>query len=246
MSSGILCVIPARFASSRLPGKPLKRIRGRPLIMLVYDRACESGVFNEVIVATDDRGIYTAIDELGGKAVMTSPAHVSGTDRVNEVAQARSFAHVVNLQGDEPLIPAGLLRELTGRLVKIDDNSLLTCVANATIEESANPNVVKAVLDQRDNALYFSRASIPYDREGQGKGPVLKHIGIYGFSRAGIAKFCSFPKGVLEQREKLEQLRALEFGMSIQCLKTEYDGLGIDTPQDLADFRKRVGAEETD
>jgi 3-deoxy-manno-octulosonate cytidylyltransferase (CMP-KDO synthetase) len=240
----ILCVIPARFASQRLAGKPLISVKGLPLVMWVYNRAHE--VFGDVIVATDDQRIYDAVIKHGGAVAMTSAAHASGTDRVNEVAQARACTHVVNVQGDEPLIPAELLAMFSRELAKTDDNSLLTCVANATIEESANPNVVKAVLDQRDNALYFSRASIPYDREGQGKGPVLKHIGIYGFSRAGIAKFCSFPKGVLEQREKLEQLRALEFGMSIQCLKTEYDGLGIDTPQDLADFRTRVGAEEID
>jgi 3-deoxy-manno-octulosonate cytidylyltransferase (CMP-KDO synthetase) len=241
-----LCVIPARFASQRLPGKPLKSIKGIPLVMWAFNSARAADVFAEVVVAADDRRICDAVSFHGGRAVMTSAAHASGTDRVNEAAQSSSCTHVVNLQGDEPQVPAALLAAFCARLKTIDDNTLLTCVTNATIEESCNPNVVKAVLDIQGYALYFSRAQIPCDRNGATGLPVLKHIGLYGFSRGGLARFCALPCGELEQREKLEQLRALEHGMRIACIKTEYSGAGIDTPADLAQFRARVGAAEID
>jgi 3-deoxy-manno-octulosonate cytidylyltransferase (CMP-KDO synthetase) len=170
---------------------------------------------------------------------MTSDRHASGTDRVAEAAANSDFRYIVNLQGDEPCTPPDLLAAFVSNLERLDDNSLLTCVSNATIKEKENPNVVKAVCAADGQALYFSRAPIPYDREG-GQREILVHWGIYGFTSRSLKRFCSFPVGALETREKLEQLRALENGMRIFCMTTHYESNGIDTPEDLAAFRKRA------
>lgn len=232
----ILCVIPARYGSTRLPGKPLIDIHGKPLVMWVYDNAVASNAFGAVCVATDDQRILDAVRSCGGAAVMTDSHHQSGTDRACEAAQAYGRRFVVNLQGDEPRLPAHVLRDFTQALVKVvDDNSLLTIVSHATINEKSNPNIVKAVLNERNEALYFSRACIPYDRDG-GQKTFLKHTGIYGFTRVGLQRFCTLTPGTLEQCEKLEQLRALERGMRIHCLQRDYRSFGIDTLDDLKEF----------
>jgi len=236
---GILCIIPARFASSRLAGKPLCMIRGVPLVMWAYNGAVAAGVFETVCVATDDVRILDAVRQHGGTACMTSPHHVSGTDRVAEAAAPYDARYIVNLQGDEPSVPVELLVEFARNLTRLDDNSLLTCVSHATIRGKENPNVVKVVCAKNGDALYFSRAPIPYDRDGNG-GEILTHWGIYGFTAQSLKRFCSFPAGSLEMREKLEQLRALENGMRITCVKTGYTSMGIDTQEDLDSFRKRV------
>jgi 3-deoxy-manno-octulosonate cytidylyltransferase (CMP-KDO synthetase) len=236
----VLCVIPARYGSTRLPGKPLLEIKGKPLVMWAYDAATSAGVFDTVCVATDHDGILQTVQRHGGMAVMTSPDHERGTDRVYEVALKLAHDFVVNLQGDEPRLPADLLRDFVDALVhRIDDNSLLTTVSNATIGEKDNPNVVKVVLNARQEALYFSRAPIPYDCAGT-LTSFHRHTGIYGFSHRGLGRFCGFGPGVLERNEKLEQLRALENGMRILCLVKTYDALGIDTPEDLRRFRATV------
>jgi|WetSurMetagenome_2_1015567.scaffolds.fasta_scaffold00077_47 3-deoxy-manno-octulosonate cytidylyltransferase (CMP-KDO synthetase) len=237
--NGVLCVIPARYASTRLPGKPLIRFRNLPLVMWCYNRAKKSGAFAFVCVATDDRRIYETVEQFGGVAMLTSPRHASGTDRVFEVAQKLGYRYIVNLQGDEPLVPFALMRRFARRLTALDDNSLLTCVSNAAAGDKDNPNVVKAVLDRCGNALYFSRAAIPYDRDG-GKKPAAAHRGIYGFTARSLARFCGFSPGELEKREKLEQLRALENGMRIACMRTAARYCGIDTPDDAAAFKKTV------
>ena len=157
----ILCVIPARYGSTRLPGKPLLEINGLPLVMWVYTIAKRARCFDKIIVATDDRRIYDAVERHRGLAVMTSPGHKSGTERVFEVARKEKYRFIVNLQGDEPEIPAGLLRRFASALLKLDNNSLLTTASHATIRHVENPNVVKAVLDEEGNALYFSRSPIP-------------------------------------------------------------------------------------
>jgi 3-deoxy-manno-octulosonate cytidylyltransferase (CMP-KDO synthetase) len=239
----VLCVIPARYGSTRLPGKPLAEINGVPLVMWVYNCAASAGVFDKVIVATDDERIVEAVEKHGGTARMTSSAHRRGTERVLEVVQNEVCRFVVNLQGDEPQIPAEVLHRFVSLLTTIDDNTLLTVASHATIIETGNPHVVKVVLNAAGEALYFSRSSIPYDTEkGQGEGVFLKHKGIYGYSREGLQRFCGFPEGVLERRESLEQLRALEFGMRIKCMISDFESLGIDTPQDLAAFRARCNA----
>jgi 3-deoxy-manno-octulosonate cytidylyltransferase (CMP-KDO synthetase) len=234
----VLCVIPARFGSTRLPGKPLEEIAGVPLIVHVYRNALASGAFDEICVATDDERIAEAVRRAGGLAEMTSTAHVSGTDRVHEAAQRYECSHVVNIQGDEPRIPGGLLRDFSAALKQIDDNYLLTVVSHATIEDKNNPNVVKAVLDTGSNALYFSRSPIPFERETG--APSYRHVGMYGFTMRSLARFCGLDEGVLEHAERLEQLRALENGMKIRCLVCDFESIGIDTPQDLERFRRLV------
>jgi 3-deoxy-manno-octulosonate cytidylyltransferase (CMP-KDO synthetase) len=243
LNKGILCVIPARYGSSRLPGKPLIMFKNLPLVMWVYNRAKQSGVFAMVCVATDDRRVHETVLKYGGASCLTSPRHASGTDRVHEVAEKYGYRYVVNLQGDEPLITRGLIRKFAEKLKILDDNSLLTCVSNATIKEKDNPNVVKAVLDIRQEALYFSRAPIPYERDGAGKRMYV-HWGIYGFTARSLARFCGFALGDLERREKLEQLRALENGMRIVCLVTDERSCGIDTPADADSFRKLVEGQQ--
>jgi 3-deoxy-manno-octulosonate cytidylyltransferase (CMP-KDO synthetase) len=208
--------------------------------MWAYNRALDSGAFGKICVATDDPRIVDAVERHGGTAVMTKANHASGTDRVCEAARALpQFDYVVNLQGDEPLVPVELLKSLGRHIRRIDDNSLLTCVSYATIDERDDPNIVKAVLNRRGEALYFSRSSIPFDRDGDGE-KALKHVGVYAFTRQGLEYFCGLPCGELEKREKLEQLRALEHGMKIMCFPFEYDGLAIDTPEDVEKFKRLV------
>lgn len=232
INKSIVCIIPARYASTRLPAKPLIEVKGLPLVMWTYNRAVESRAFREVYVATDDERIAETVIRFGGKAIMTSKDHKSGTDRIFEAVKSITCDFVVNLQGDEPLIPLDILSDFSKNLIKIEKMSLLTSVSNATIEEIENPNVVKAVLTAKGEALYFSRYPIPYPRDTT-LSVYYKHTGIYGFSRNSLEKFCSLEHGMLEQTEKLEQLRALEHGMKIQCIIRNYYSISIDTPQDL-------------
>jgi 3-deoxy-manno-octulosonate cytidylyltransferase (CMP-KDO synthetase) len=239
MSVKTLCIIPARYASTRLPAKPLCDINGTPLIMWVYRRAVESEAFEKVIVATDDERILSVVEKHNGEAIMTSTEHPRGTDRVFEVVQKIPCSFVINLQGDEPDVPVEILRDFSREVQKIDDNSLLTIASHATIEDRDNPNVVKVVMNKFNKALYFSRSAIPYDRDKIG-GTTYKHKGIYGFSSESLSKFCRFPQGELEKLESLEQLRALEFGMEIQCMIRDFESIGIDTPEDLQRFQNFV------
>jgi 3-deoxy-manno-octulosonate cytidylyltransferase (CMP-KDO synthetase) len=235
----VLCAIPARYASQRLPGKPLADIRGLPLVLWVYRQALRARMFDRVVVATDDERIADRVRQAGGTALMTSRDHPSGTDRVFEALKQTDCTHVVNLQGDEPEVPPKLLASFAESLKQLDDKSLLTCVSNATIDEVHDPDTVKAVLSANKDALYFSRAPVPWPRD-PGPYTAYRHNGLYGFTREGIGHFCGLPRGTLEQVEKLEQLRALEQGMRIHCLVYDYAGTGIDTPDDLTRFRRRV------
>jgi 3-deoxy-manno-octulosonate cytidylyltransferase (CMP-KDO synthetase) len=236
MTIETLCVIPARYASTRLPAKPLCNIDGKPLIIWVYNRAVDSGAFDKVVVATDHEQIFSVVKTSGGEAIMTSADHPRGTDRVFEVVEKIPCKFVVNLQGDEPDVPVDVLQDFSNEVKKIDDNTLLTIASHATMVEGDNPNVVKVVLDQYQKALYFSRSRIPFDRDKVG-AEILKHKGIYGFSSGSLRKFCSFPQGKLEKYESLEQLRALEYGMAIRCIIRDFESTGIDTPEDLERFR---------
>ena len=224
------------MGSNRLPGKPLELIAGTPLIVWVLRNAQQSGAFDEVGVATDDERVARVVEQAGGRAVMTDASHASGTDRVLEAASSFSGTHIVNIQGDEPRIPRSLLREFAATLKQMDDNSLLTIVSHATIEDTSDPNTVKAVLGKENQALYFSRSAIPYKREGV--AVYYKHCGIYGFTNESLRRFCSFPQGNLERVERLEQLRALENGMTIRCLEYDFESIGIDTSEDLERFRQ--------
>lgn len=231
----ILCVIPARYASTRLPGKPLKDIAGKPMICRVYDRAARARSLSGVVVATDDERIARAVEAHGGRAMMTSPAHPTGTDRLAEVAAAYpQMDLIVNVQGDEPLIEPSLIDAL-GRAFE-EDAALAMATVVTPIEDEAemrNPNNVKAVLDKNGCALYFSRSLIPYPRNAT-DAPVYKHIGIYAYRRDFLLAYAKMAPTPLERTESLEQLRALENGFRIRCIVTGARFVGVDTPEDLA------------
>ncbi|HLL54544.1 MAG TPA: 3-deoxy-manno-octulosonate cytidylyltransferase [Myxococcaceae bacterium] len=229
-----VAVIPARYASSRLPGKPLARIGGKPMIQHVWDRCQESGAFSRVLVATDDDRILQAVRGFGGEARLTSPDCQSGTDRVAEVARAEPSAQVlVNVQGDEPLLNPEVLRTLA-RAFEDPAVGMATLVRPLDEEERRNPNVVKALVGRNGDALYFSRADVPFQRDPGASPPRYGHIGLYGYRREVLLQLAQLPPSPLEECEKLEQLRALESGIRIRCLVTPHRSVGVDTPEDLA------------
>ncbi|MDF1764023.1 MAG: 3-deoxy-manno-octulosonate cytidylyltransferase [Oleibacter sp.] len=239
-------VIPARYASSRLPGKPLIDLAGKPMIQHVFDRAMQSGA-SEVVVATDDQRIFDVAKAFGADVVMTSPDHENGTERIAEVVTMKGWSDdtvVVNLQGDEPLIPKSLI-ELTanGLLDNTDAGMSSLCTPITTVDDAFDPNSVKVVLNQRGFALYFSRASIPWDRDlyknGQdeltSKMPVFRHIGMYAYRVAFLRDYQNMVACPLELTESLEQLRALWYGVGIHMsVIDQAPGHGIDTPIDVA------------
>ena len=231
-----LAVIPARWGSTRFPGKPLALLAGRPLVQHVVEAAERSGAFERVLVATDDERIAEAVARFGGLVEHTSAAHRSGTDRVAEVV-ARMPAEapdvVVNLQGDEPLVDPASLRRLVQAFtdVRVAMATLVRPLEDAA--DRLNPHVVKVVPDIRGDALYFSRADIPFDRDGM-RVPRFAHVGLYGYRRATLVRLAQLPPTTLELAESLEQLRALEHGISIRCIVTEHPSIGVDTPADLA------------
>ncbi len=235
-------VIPARFASQRLPGKPLADLDGKPLILHACDSARRSGAAR-VIVATDDARIQQACQRAGIEAQMTDANHVSGTDRIAEVAERLDLDDdelVVNLQGDEPMMPPLNIEQVAALLAAGSDMSTL-CTPIHDHAELMNPNVVKVVADGQGKALYFSRAPIPWDRDGDAAAPreALRHIGIYGYRVGALKRLSAAPPCELEQIEKLEQLRALWLGMGIAVgVAREVPGPSVDTPEDL----KRVAA----
>jgi 3-deoxy-manno-octulosonate cytidylyltransferase (CMP-KDO synthetase) len=228
----ILGVIPARFASSRFPGKALTEINGKPMLQHVFERASSARYLSKVIIATDDERIADAARKFRASVRMTRADHASGTDRVAEVASAEAADLVVNIQGDEPLIDPDAID--AAALSLLDDESVPMGTLKKRIEhpeEVTNPNVVKVVTDLHGNAIYFSRSAIPYCREET--SPYYKHIGLYVYRRDFLLAYSGLPVGPLEQAEKLEQLRALENGHAIRVVETEYESLGVDTPADL-------------
>ena len=229
-----ICVIPARYSSTRLPGKPLKDICGKPMICRVYERASHAESVSEVIVATDDERILQAVEKNFGRAIMTRADHKTGTDRLAEVAEKFPDVEViVNVQGDEPLIEPSLIDELVAEFVK-DKNLQMATVATELLDtdEMNNPNNVKVVLDKNNDALYFSRSLIPYPRN-VGKAKVFKHIGIYAYRRKFLSEYAKMEPTPLEQAESLEQLRALENGFKIRVIKSSCRFVGVDTEEDL-------------
>ena len=229
----VLCVIPARYASTRLPGKPLKDIAGKPMICRVYERASKASRVAAAIVATDDSRIYEAVVQHGGKAVMTREDHPTGTDRLAEVAEKyQDVDLIINVQGDEPLIEPALIDELAAAFDGDADLQMATVCTEITDEdEQQNPNNVKVVMDKQGYALYFSRSLLPYPRhEGT---PVYKHIGIYAYKRDFLLAYAKMAETPLEHAESLEQLRALENGYRIKVIKTPYRFVGVDTAEDL-------------
>ena len=228
-----VAVIPARWGSTRFPGKPLVQLAGRPLVVHVLEACRRSDAFSEVRVATDDDRIAAAVSDAGGLVELTRPDHPSGTDRVAEVAARLPSAVrvVVNVQGDEPLVHPEALRALASAF---DDPAveMATLVRPVDDEELGNPNVVKAVMDVHSDALYFSRADVPFSRAGA-KVHRWAHLGLYGYRRATLLRLATLAPSPLERIESLEQLRALENGIRIRCVPTAYASIGVDTPEDL-------------
>ena len=230
-------IIPARYASKRLPGKPLALIQGRPMIQHVFERAVKARTIQRLVIATDDSRIREAASSFGADVLMTSPDHQSGTDRVAEAASQLLLppeAVVVNIQGDEPLLQPEVVDQLVETLREAADVPMATLVhPGFGHTDFHDPGVVKVVVDARRRALYFSRAPIPHPREATGPLTYYKHIGLYAFRNHFLQQFTKLPPGVLEQMEKLEQLRALEHGFSILVVPTPYDSVSVDTPLDL-------------
>jgi 3-deoxy-manno-octulosonate cytidylyltransferase (CMP-KDO synthetase) len=226
-----IAVIPARLASTRLPRKMLREIAGKPLIGVVYEAVHSSPLLAEVLVATDSEEIMDVCRQHGWKARMTSPAHHSGTERVHEVSGCETADVYINVQGDEPLMRpehiAALLHVMENPAAEV--GTLMTPAAEVDIP---NPNAVKVVTDLRGRALYFSRAPIPFDRDGA-RPPYFKHLGLYAYRKAALDRFMKLPESSLEKSERLEQLRFLENGIPIFVRETPHDSVGVDTEEDL-------------
>ena len=229
-----IAIIPARYASTRFPAKALALLQGKPIIQHVYERVVASGLFAQVVVATDHPAIVTAVIAFNGLALTTSDKHQSGSDRIAEAISSFPAAQIVlNVQGDEPFIDTASLRDLLAAFnnPQVQMASLMTPVSDPGMLD--NPNIVKVVTDARLQALYFSRSAIPFCRDKDIPVDYFRHIGVYAYRRETLLHYVSLAPGKLEQIEKLEQLRALENEIPIQMVLTEYQGVGIDTPEDL-------------
>jgi len=243
-TTAVTVVIPARFGSSRFPGKPLALLAGKPLIQHVYERVRTAPQVQQVLVATDDQRIADAVTGFGGRVILTQEPYRTGTDRVAGVARHVPGDVFVNLQGDEIALHAGLFSDLIVPFLHsgVGMGTLKRRVTGA--EEIANPGVVKVVTDHRGDALYFSRAPIPHVRDGEPvpgeSGLHYVHLGIYIYTRETLMQLADLPTGVLEEAEKLEQLRALERGIRIRVWETQHPSLRIDTPQDLHDAARTL------
>jgi 3-deoxy-manno-octulosonate cytidylyltransferase (CMP-KDO synthetase) len=235
-----VCVIPARYGSQRLPGKPLTLLRGRPMIQWVVEAARRFRVVDEVLVATDHEEIRRVVEAIGAAAVLTDPELPSGTDRINAALAGRDGDIIVNLQGDEPGMPAATVALAHAALLRLGADVSTACVPITTREEFESPNAVKVVRDHEEIALYFSRSPIPSlarreaaDMAQPGYIFGYKHLGLYIYRREALTRFCNLSPSSLEKVEKLEQLRLLENGMSIVCVTSPADSVGVDVPEDV-------------
>ena len=243
----IVGIIPARFASTRFPGKPLALIAGKPLIQCVVEQCHKAKSLSEVIVASDDARIADAAKKFC-RVEMTRVDHPSGSDRIAEVAARFECDAVVNIQGDEPLIDPTVIDAVAGALKESEMSTAATPIKNPL--EYDNPNVVKVVVNAAGRALYFSRRTIPYLREAASRSvseqlaafPFLKHLGIYGYRRETLLRLVQFPVSALENAEKLEQLRALENGIQIAVVQVAYDSVGVDVPEDVVRVERLLGS----
>jgi 3-deoxy-manno-octulosonate cytidylyltransferase (CMP-KDO synthetase) len=234
----IIGIIPARYASTRFPGKPLALIAGKSLIQRVVERCQQAKSLAEIVVATDDPRIADAAAKFC-RVEMTRADHPSGSDRIAEVAQRNQCDAIINIQGDEPLIDPTVIDAIANALTHSEMSTAATLIRNP--DEYDNPNVVKVVVNSAGRALYFSRRTIPYLREAASRSaneqlaafPFLKHLGVYGYRRETLLRLVKFPVSPLEQAEKLEQLRALENGIPIAVVKVNYDSVGVDMPEDV-------------
>jgi len=236
----VAVVIPSRYGATRLPGKPLAEIDGRPMIWYVWDKAMRAKVPSRVVVATDDERIASVVRGFGGEAVMTSPDCASGTDRVAEAARGMDEGIFINLQGDEPLMDPSVIDAVAMPLVTDPDVLMSTAaLPGDDPSEYARPSVVKVVVDAKGDALYFSRAPIPHYRD-EGKGPYRKHLGIYGYRREFLFRVAALAPSPLEEAERLEQLRVLQAGHRIRVVDVGHDSVGVDTPEDLKAVEERL------
>ena len=242
MSPKVICIIPARYESKRFPGKPLADLCGRPMIQHVYERVIAASSVSWAAVATDDERIFSAVQRFGGNAVMTSPLHRSGTDRIAEAVSGLGLKDedvVVNIQGDQPLFVSSQIDEVAQPLLDAPDLSIATLIYRIVREEEIHhPNAVKVVFDRHHFALYFSRSTIPHVRDEGEAASYYKHHGIYAYRREFLSLFTTLEEGVLERLEKLEQLRALEHGFRIKVVETLHDSVEVDTPEELQRVRE--------
>ena len=244
----IVGIIPARFGSTRFPGKPLALVAGKPLLQHVVEQSQQAKSLSEIIVATDDTRIWEVAQNFC-RVEMTRPEHPSGSDRIAEVAERISCDAIVNIQGDEPLIDPNVIDAVANALAQNEMSTAATPIKN--LSELDNPNVVKVVADAAGRALYFSRRTIPYLREAASRPmneqlaafPFLKHLGIYGYRRETLLRLVKFPVSPLENAEKLEQLRALENGIGIAVVKVDYDSIGVDAPEDVKQVEEILSRE---
>jgi 3-deoxy-manno-octulosonate cytidylyltransferase (CMP-KDO synthetase) len=238
--SKVVGIIPARWASTRFPGKPLHGIAGKPLVRHVWERCVEAGCFDQIVIATDDMRIAEAVFNFGAEVALTAADHPSGTDRVAEVARKLKKASVIlNVQGDEPLLEPALLNQLIRKLKENSRIPIVTAATPISAEESQSEHNVKVVIDRKGNALYFSRSCIPY-RRGKSNVATYKHLGIYGYRRKALLEFVKLGAGNLERAEQLEQLRALENGMKIRVVVAETKSIGVDTPEDADEVERLI------
>lgn len=249
----VTAIIPARYASTRFPGKPLADILGKPMIQLVHEKASRSDLVDRVIVATDDERIRSAVVDFGGEAVMTRPDHPTGTDRLAEAARDIEADLVVNVQGDEPMLDPRMI-DLAVEPLLDDPNIPMGTLKSPidTVDEYLNPNVVKVVTDREGFALYFSRAAVPHPRDFAEdlaahfyRFAAFKHIGLYVYRKDFLLSYAGLTPTPLEQLEKLEQLRALEHGVKIRVVETTLESRGVDMPEDLARVKGILGGSGT-
>ena len=237
----VLAIIPARYASTRLPGKPLASIAGRPMVQHVVERVRQAARVARVVVATDDERVKKAVEEFGGEAVLTRRDHRSGTDRVAEIAAHLEADIYVDIQGDEPLVDPATIDAIVDEMVDDDTIQIATpCTAITQANDVMDPNIVKVVRDFDGNCLYFSRAPIPWVRDNKAAAAPhhWKHVGLYGFRREALLEYPTLPPGELEAVEQLEQLRWLENGFHIRAVETDYDAISVDVPADIQRVEK--------
>ena len=240
----VVCVIPSRYESSRFPGKPLADLCGKPMIQHVYERVLRAKTVTEAAVATDDRRIFDAVEKFGGRAIMTAGRHRSGTDRIAEAATVLNLDEndiVVNIQGDQPIFEPAQVDEVVAPLLADASIPMSTLIYRIVREEEiTHPNAVKTVFDKDHFALYFSRSTIPYDRDGVYEVNYYKHHGIYAYRRHFLDTFSRLPQGILEKLEALEQLRALEHGYRIKVVETAHDSVEVYTPAELTRVKEII------
>lgn len=241
MTNQTAIIIPARYGSSRLEGKPLLKANDKPIIQWVWEKASECPLVDRVIVATDDERIFNACKEFGAEVEMTSTEHKSGSDRIAEVASRHpEIGYIINLQGDEPLIEQANIELVIKGVLEDEKADISTLLREIKDEEEAqNPNLVKCVFDVNNYAMYFSRSKIPYERN-TGKSKIYGHLGIYGYKREALFKMTQLPQTTYEMAESLEQLRALQNGMKIKVATVDNIPVGIDTMEDFEKFKKMV------